>query len=111
LNKFAIISLMNIEETQNTETTEIKVFTVEEELKFQNEVLSFIDERIRPSLMMDGGDMTILDFHKLPSGKYQIFLELTGACGHCPSANFTLKMGVERLLVENFPIIEGVVAN
>lgn len=75
---------------------------------FENKIISFIDERIRPLLMADGGDITVESFEKTEDGKYHIFVRLMGACGHCPAASMTLKMGVERLLMQNFQEVAGV---
>ena len=40
----------------------------------------------------------------------RIFLTLQGACGSCPMALFTLKMGIEARLKEMFPEIKEVVS-
>jgi NFU1 iron-sulfur cluster scaffold homolog, mitochondrial len=80
----------------------------EQEKEFQEQVLKFIDDRIRPALMMDGGDMAIHGFTKLENGKYEMLVQLVGACGSCPSASMTMKMGVERMICENFDQIETI---
>ena len=38
----------------------------------------------------------------------QVKLALQGACGSCPSSTTTMKMGIERVLKENFPDMGGV---
>lgn len=83
-----------------------KPMTEEEEKEFQAEVLKLIDEKIRPALMMDGGDMAVHGFNKLTSGNYEMVVQLVGACGSCPSSAMTMKMGVERMVCETFPQIE-----
>jgi|GEM_PF-424419 len=81
----------------------------DEEIQFQQEVLSLIDEKIRPALMMDGGDMAVERFEKIEgTEQYRLLVKLVGACGSCPSAGMTMKMGVERMLVQNFPQIAEV---
>ena len=37
-----------------------------------------------------------------------VFVQMAGACGTCPSATATLKMGIERLLMEEIPEVRGV---
>ena len=37
-----------------------------------------------------------------------VYLRLTGACGTCPSSVTTLKMGIERLLIEEIPEVNSV---
>ncbi len=80
--------------------------TQEEEKTFQAEVIKVIDEKIRPALMMDGGDMAVHGFNKLQNGKYELMVQLVGACGSCPSSSMTMKYGVERMLSETFDRIE-----
>ncbi len=40
----------------------------------------------------------------------KVFVKLVGACGCCPHAQMTLKMGVEQILKEEFSDLEEVVA-
>ncbi len=94
---------MNTE--NNTNTVEL---TEEQEKAFQADVIKLVDEKIRPALMMDGGDMAIHGFTKLNNGKYEMLVQLVGACGSCPSSAMTMKMGVERMILENFDQIEMV---
>ena len=35
-------------------------------------------------------------------------VEMIGACGSCPSSTMTLKMGIERLLMEEIPEVRAV---
>jgi Fe-S cluster biogenesis protein NfuA len=90
----------------NTENTQTQAsLNVAEEMTFQSDVLKLIDEKIRPALMMDGGDMAVHGFNKLEGGQYEMIVQLVGACGSCPSSSMTMKMGVERLVMEQFPQI------
>ena len=61
-------------------------------------------EKIRPMLMMDGGNIELVDVKD-----NEVFVRLVGACGMCPSSTMTLKMGVERALKEAIPSIKQVV--
>lgn len=61
--------------------------------------------QIRPSLQADGGDVELVDVN---DGK--VMLKLTGACGTCPMATMTLKLGVERTLKEQVPEVKEVIA-
>ena len=69
----------------------------------ETRIIELIDEQIRPAIAQDGGDVTYLGF---VDGIVQ--LKLIGACGTCPSAVTTLKMGIERLLMEEIPEVQGV---
>ena len=62
-------------------------------------------EMFRPQLQADGGDMEYLG---IEDGKI-VHLNLTGACGSCPMALMTLKMGIERYIKDACPEIEEVV--
>jgi Fe-S cluster biogenesis protein NfuA len=62
-------------------------------------------EKIRPSLMADGGNVELID---VEGGVVK--LKLTGACGGCPMSQLTLKMGIERFLKKEIPEIKEVVA-
>jgi nifU domain protein len=60
---------------------------------------------IRPMLQADGGDIA-LDSIK----DNVVYVKLHGACGACPMATYTLKLGVEAKLKEQFPELQEVVA-
>ena len=52
-----------------------------------------IDEYVRPSLRMDGGDVEVVDIKGTV-----VYCSLRGACAGCAGASQTLKMMVERVL-------------
>lgn len=62
-------------------------------------------EMFRPQLQADGGDM---EFLGIEDGKI-VHLNLVGACGSCPMAVMTLKMGIERYIKDACPEITEVV--
>jgi NifU-like protein len=61
--------------------------------QFAKKVEKAIDEYIRPSLRMDGGDIEILDIKGM-----LVYCRLKGACAGCLGASLTLKMMVEQAL-------------
>ncbi|MFC1966478.1 NifU family protein [Chloroflexota bacterium] len=61
--------------------------------------------KIRPMLVADGGNVELVDVN---DGTVQV--RLTGACGGCPMAAMTLKMGIEKLLKEEIPEVKEVIA-
>ena len=69
----------------------------------EQHILKLLDEEIRPAIAMDGGDLTYMGFE---DGVVKV--QMIGACGSCPSATATLKMGIERLLVEEVPEVRAV---
>ncbi len=60
-------------------------------------------EEIRPNLQADGGDVELVE---VEGGVVR--LRLTGACGSCPMASMTLKMGIEEVLKERVPEVRSV---
>jgi Fe-S cluster biogenesis protein NfuA len=55
-------------------------------------------KEVRPMLEADGGNIEL------------VTVRLTGACGHCPMSQMTLKMGVERMLKKRVPEIKEVLS-
>jgi len=70
----------------------------------QNEVKEVLD-MIRPALQADGGDVELVEV----SDDGVVKVKLVGACGHCPMSTMTLKMGIERTLMEKVPGVKEVV--
>ena len=62
-------------------------------------------DAFRPQLNADGGVMEFINIDE----ENKVHLRLTGACGSCPMAVMTLKMGIERYLKETCPEISEVV--
>lgn len=67
-------------------------------------VQTVLDE-VRPYLQGDGGDCKIVDI----DGSV-VKLELEGACSSCSSSAVTLKMGIERTLMERIPEVTEVIS-
>lgn len=61
--------------------------------------------QVRPTLQADGGDVELVDV----SEDGIVSVRLTGACGSCPMSTMTLKMGIEKTLMENLPEVKEVV--
>ena len=63
-------------------------------------------DAVRPSLQAHGGDVNLIDVTPEKIAR----VELMGACGGCPMASITLKLGIERVLAEEVPELAGVEA-
>ena len=74
------------------------------EITMDDKIKQALDE-IRPNLQMDGGDIEYLG---LEENKAKV--RLVGACGTCPSAVYTLKMGVEAHLKDRIPELDGIIS-
>jgi len=62
-------------------------------------------EDVRPSLQADGGDVEFVSC----ADDGTVKVKLTGACGHCPMSQMTLKMGIENYLKKEIPQVKAVV--
>jgi Fe-S cluster biogenesis protein NfuA len=60
---------------------------------------------VRPMLQADGGDVELVE---VSDGIVKVRLQ--GACGTCPMAQMTLKMGIEQELKRKVPEVKAVVA-
>jgi Fe-S cluster biogenesis protein NfuA len=69
-----------------------------------NEVKEVL-EMIRPALQADGGDVELIEV----TDDGIVKVKLVGACGHCPMSTMTLKMGIEKTLMEKVPGVKEVI--
>ena len=60
-----------------------------------------IDEHIRPMLMMDGGDLEIIDIQNSSDGYTDVFIRYMGACHGCASASTGTLYAIESTLQQN----------
>ena len=67
-------------------------------------VEAVLDEMVRPALQADGGDIRLIRIED-----DNIYVRLVGACSSCPSSIMTLRMGVERLLQDEFPQMQELI--
>ena len=70
-----------------------------------NKINEVLDEKIRPAVARDGGDIT---FKSFKDGI--VVVELKGSCSGCPSSTMTLKQGVQNLLCHYIPEVKSVEA-
>jgi len=63
--------------------------------QFAKKIEKLLDERVRPILQRDGGDLELIDIKDTV-----IYVELRGACASCVGAGQTLKNLVERTMRE-----------
>lgn len=75
------------------------------ELPLTEENVESVLDEVRPYLMADGGNVVV---HEIDGNIVR--LKLQGACGSCPSSVTTMKLGIERRLMEKIPEIVAVEA-
>lgn len=68
------------------------------------ERIQLVLDGYRPTLFMDGGDVQLLQVDE----KGIAHVKMLGACIDCPISLLTMKLGIQRLLKENFSEIRGV---
>ncbi len=66
-------------------------------------VRRFIDDQVNPGVQTHGGHVTLLEVKDGIA-----YVELGGGCQGCGMVDVTLKQGIERMLKEQIPEIEGV---
>ena len=80
-----------------------KKLTKNKKDKISNNIEKIIDEKVRPAVAKDGGDIIFENYDK-----GIVYLTLKGACVGCPSSTATLKQGIENLLKHYFSEVKEV---
>ena len=107
--KHIVISLINDFYSSGKEcVVENTLIENNENLKdIEKKIVKILDEKIRPAVAKDGGD---IKFKEFKDGIVKV--QLQGSCSGCPSSTMTLKKGVENLLKHYIPeVIEVVPVN
>ena len=89
-----------IEKIQNNSNTPLN-----EDSDVVKQIKELIDQRVRPAVAMDGGDISFCSFEN-----GVVTLQMKGACAGCPSSTATLKMGIENMLRHYIPEVVEVKA-
>ena len=71
----------------------------------EKRIVKILDEKIRPAVAKDGGDIKFKEFR---DGIVKV--QLQGSCSGCPSSLMTLKQGVQNLLCHYIPEVKSVEA-
>ena len=105
--KHIIISLINDFYSSGRDFVVDKDLNItEENLKeIEKKIVKLLDEKIRPAVARDGGD---IKFKEYVNGVVKV--QLQGSCSGCPSSTMTLKQGVQNLLCHYIPEIKRVEA-
>jgi Fe-S cluster biogenesis protein NfuA len=100
--RHATLLLYSTQEDQS-QVEEGQVFKIRRgDDEYRDFTLNNVDDvlnEIRPYLIQDGGNVTIAN---IDTDTRSVYVHLVGACGSCPSSTTTMKMGIERVLKENF---------
>ncbi len=60
-----------------------------------------IDEGIRPMLVMDGGDMEVIDIRNSSEGHTDVYIRYVGACSGCAASSTGTLFAIESILQQN----------
>tara|TARA_B100001057_G_scaffold500553_1_gene616281 strand:+ start:2587 stop:3126 length:540 start_codon:yes stop_codon:yes gene_type:complete len=90
-----------------------KEFVINKDLNETNEnlneiekkIVQLLDQKIRPAVAKDGGD---IKFKGFKDGVVKV--QLQGSCSGCPSSTMTLKQGVQNLLCHYLPEVKEVIS-
>ncbi|MBL0725391.1 MAG: NifU family protein [Alphaproteobacteria bacterium] len=94
-----ILDIINFKEESNeTEQNDYEPVN-----QLEKEVLSAINQRVRPAIQSHGGDVKFFGIEN-----NVVKVKLMGACIGCSSSIVTLKDGIERMLMSFFPSITSV---
>ena len=105
--KHIVISLINDFYSSGKEcVVENTLIENNENLKdIEKKIVKILDEKIRPAVAKDGGD---IKFKEFKDGIVKV--QLQGSCSGCPSSTMTLKQGVQNLLCHYIPEVKKVEA-
>ena len=105
--KHIVISLINDFYSTGKEcVVENTLIENNENLKdIEKKIVKILDEKIRPAVAKDGGD---IKFKEFKDGIVKV--QLQGSCSGCPSSTMTLKQGVQNLLRHYLPEVKKVEA-
>ena len=70
----------------------------------RHKIKKFIEDEINPSISMHGGMIELIDVMN-----NTVYIRMGGGCQGCGMAGVTLRHGVERMIMDEFPSIEEVV--
>ena len=105
--KHVVISLINDFYLSGKECVIEKNLTesVENLKEIEKKIVKILDQKIRPAVAKDGGD---IKFKEFKNGIVKV--QLQGSCSGCPSSTMTLKQGVQNLLCHYIPEVKEVQA-
>ena len=105
--KHIVISLINdFYSTGKEFVIDKSPFETNENLgEIEKKIVQILDQKIRPAVAKDGGD---IKFKEFKDGV--VMVQLQGSCSGCPSSTMTLKQGVQNLLCHYLPEVKEVIA-
>ena len=105
--KHIVISLINDFYLSGKESVIEKSLNedIEDFKEIEIKIIKILDEKIRPAVAKDGGD---IKFKEFKDGIVKV--QLQGSCSGCPSSTMTLKQGVQNMLCHYLPKVKEVIS-
>jgi NFU1 iron-sulfur cluster scaffold homolog, mitochondrial len=75
------------------------------ESEIEQEIYNIIEDRVKPAVALDGGD---IEFVKFTPEDGVVYVSMHGSCSGCPSSTVTLKDGIKRTLQYYVPEVMDV---
>jgi len=72
--------------------------------KMIRQLEKILNDQIRPALASHGGNVEIIDINN-----NKVYIKLLGGCQGCSSSKATLKGGIEKIILQNFPDVIEVI--
>jgi len=69
------------------------------------QIEELMEERVRPFVQQDGGDVEFVRFEPASGA---VYVRLHGACSGCPKSNVTLQIGIKNLIEHYIPQVKDV---
>jgi len=69
-------------------------------------IVELLDERVRPFVEQDGGD---IEFDRFEPGDGTLYLQMRGSCSGCSQSHATLQEGVRNLMDHYIPEVKHIV--
>eukprot|EP00927_Polykrikos_kofoidii_P068343 TRINITY_DN63717_c0_g1_i1.p1 TRINITY_DN63717_c0_g1~~TRINITY_DN63717_c0_g1_i1.p1 ORF type:complete len:283 (-),score=47.22 TRINITY_DN63717_c0_g1_i1:120-854(-) len=86
---------------------EREVVPTYEKGSIEESIVELLEERVRPFVQQDGGDIM---FDRFDAAEGTVYVHLQGACAGCPKSNVTLQMGIKNLMTHYLPEVKDVLA-
>ena len=97
---------------EHAQSTGLKIATSTEEPEakrefsgIEKEIVDLIEERVKPAVEMDGGD---IEFVRFDEETGIVYVKMKGSCDGCPSSSATLNGGIKRMLEYYVPEVTDV---
>jgi len=77
-----------------------------EEGSIEWQILELLEERVKPFVQQDGGD---IEFVRFDHGDGSLYLRMVGSCSGCAQSHATLQEGVKKLMDHYLPEVKQIV--